>query len=93
MEARGAQIREQVPASRKLGDKEARAIAKASSRVLVARGKSLRDFGGAGGEPKVDRELIPAMLGSTGNLRAPLIRVGKTAVVGFNPDVYGELFD
>lgn len=86
------QIRETIPASRKLGEQDARAIAKGSKRVVVARGKSLRDFGGPGGEAKADRQLIAVMLGSTGNLRAPLIRVGKTAVVGFNPDVYGELF-
>jgi len=32
------------------------------------------------------------MLGPTGNLRAPTIRRGKTVIVGFNEDAFGELF-
>jgi len=32
------------------------------------------------------------MLGATGNLRAPTIRVGKKLLVGFNEDVYREVF-
>jgi len=32
------------------------------------------------------------MLGATGNLRAPTIRVGKKLLVGFNEDVYSEVF-
>jgi hypothetical protein len=32
------------------------------------------------------------MLGSTGNLRAPTIAVGDRLVVGFNEDVYQEIF-
>lgn len=30
------------------------------------------------------------MLGPTGNLRAPTLRVGKTVVVGFNEEVYNR---
>ena len=33
-------------------------------------------------------EVIGAMLGPTGNLRAPTMRVGKTIVVGFNEEQY-----
>ena len=29
---------------------------------------------------------------ATGNLRAPTARVGKTVLVGFNEDVYSEVF-
>jgi hypothetical protein len=32
------------------------------------------------------------MLGATGNLRAPTIRVGNKLLVGFNEEVYGEVF-
>jgi arsenate reductase-like glutaredoxin family protein len=32
------------------------------------------------------------MLGATGNLRAPTIRAGKKLLVGFNEDVYREVF-
>jgi len=32
------------------------------------------------------------MLGPTGNLRAPCLRVGKTLIVGFNEDLYEAIF-
>jgi hypothetical protein len=32
------------------------------------------------------------MLGSTGNLRAPTMKVGKKLLVGFNEDVFGQVF-
>jgi len=38
-----------------------------------------------------DDALAKALLGPTGNLRAPTIRVGKTLVVGFNPEIWAEL--
>jgi hypothetical protein len=31
------------------------------------------------------------MLGPTGNLRAPTLRVGKTLVVGFNDESYTDV--
>jgi hypothetical protein len=31
------------------------------------------------------------MVGATGNLRAPCLRVGKTVVVGFSSDAYAEV--
>lgn len=33
---------------------------------------------------------VAAMLGPTGNLRAPTVRIGDTVVVGYNEDVYRE---
>ena len=35
---------------------------------------------------------VEAMLGPTGNLRAPTIRRGKTVVVGFNEEAYERIF-
>ena len=35
-------------------------------------------------------EVVEKMLGPTGNLRAPTARVGKTTIVGFNDEAYGE---
>ncbi len=78
-----------MPASRKLGRSDAARLAKAASRVLVAKGKKLDTFKPGGKAPKA---CVDAMLGPTGNLRAPCIRTGKTIVVGFNEDVFGELF-
>ena len=78
-----------MPASRKLGRKDAAEIAKSASAVFVAKGKKVSAFKPAGSAGK---ELLDAMLGPTGNLRAPTIRRGKTVLVGFNEDVYGKVF-
>jgi len=41
---------------------------------------------------KVSKDAVEAMLGPTGNMRAPTIRVGSTYLVGFNEDVFTETF-
>ncbi len=76
-----------MPASRKLGRADAAALAKASSKVIVAKGKKVETFKPGGKAPK---DCVDAMLGPTGNLRAPCIRAGKTVIVGFHEDVYAE---
>ena len=35
-----------------------------------------------------EEELLKLVLGPTGNLRAPTLRVGKALVVGFNEEMY-----
>jgi len=74
-----------VSASKKLGEKDAAEIAKAASKLIVAKGKKVSEFKAA---EKDSREAIEAMLGPTGNLRAPTLRVGKTVLVGFNEEIY-----
>ena len=49
----------------------------------------LAKFKPAGKAPK---DVVDAMLGPTGNLRAPTARVGKTVLVGFNEDAYADAF-
>ena len=78
-----------VPASRKLGKKDAAALAKAASKLYVAKGKKVDEWKPAG---KADAAAVAAMLGPTGNLRAPCLRVGKTVIVGFNEDLYEAIF-
>ncbi len=77
-----------VPASRKLARKEAAGLAKQASKVIVAKGKKVTEF--AGGTARKD--VVDAMLGPTGNLRAPTIRRGKTVVVGFNEEAFEKVF-
>ena len=55
--------------------------------MIVAKGKKVDEFKTAGSAPKAT---VDAMLGPTGNLRAPTLRVGKTVLVGFNDDVYSD---
>lgn len=78
-------MKEEVPASRKLGESDARAIAKASSRVYVAKGKKLDVFDMKSADLS---EVTTRMLGPTGNLRAPTMRVGKVTVVGFSQEAF-----
>ena len=78
-------IKEEIPASRKLSETEARAIAKSSSKVYVVKGKKLDVFDMK--SAKIS-EVAEKMLGPTGNLRAPTMRIGKITVVGFSDDAY-----
>ncbi len=89
MEAHGIEVKEMTPASRKLGEEEASTLFKAASKVIVAKGKKVSQWKTGG---KADADGIAAMLGPTGNLRAPTVRVGKTVVVGFNDEVYELVF-
>ena len=38
-----------------------------------------------------DEEILALMLGPTGTLRAPVVRSGKTLIVGYNDDVYEKV--
>ena len=49
--------------------------------MIVAKGKHVAEFKTGG---KASAECIDAMLGPTGNLRAPTIVVGNTVLVGFD---------
>ena len=88
LEANSIEPKEIVPASRKLQRDDAREIAEASSKMYVAKGKKLSEFKvGA----QTSDEALDAMLGTTGTLRAPTLRIGKTVIVGFNEALYEKL--
>ena len=80
---------ETVPASRKLQRADAMDLLKKASRLAVAKGKKLSEFSGAN---TTSEEAAAAMLGATGNLRAPTMVVNKTLLVGFNETLYTEVF-
>ncbi|MCA8941301.1 MAG: hypothetical protein KDB80_01970 [Planctomycetes bacterium] len=60
-----------------------------ATKVIVAKGKKVLTF-----EPKKDSfdasEFEKAVIGPSGNLRAPTIRTGKTWFVGFHEEAYAE---
>ena len=60
-------------------------MAKDASKLIVAKGKKVSEWKGG---DTASKEAVEAMLGPTGNLRAPTLRVGKTVLVGFNDEVY-----
>jgi hypothetical protein len=72
------------------GPKEALALARAAAKVVVSRGKKVVTFD-MKKEPPDDGTLLAHLLGPSGNLRAPAMRVGKTLVVGFDENVYHDV--
>ncbi len=61
------------------------------TKLVVAKGKKVVEIDLKKDRPD-DDELTKLMLGPTGNLRAPTMKVGKTVLVGFNEDAYSETF-
>lgn len=59
--------------------------------LIVAKGKKVLRFDLQKDEPD-DEALVKAIIGPSGNLRAPTIRTGKTMLVGFSEEVYDEVF-
>lgn len=55
--------------------------------MIVMKGKKVSEFkvGAA-----TSTEAVEAMLGNTGNMRAPLLRLGKLVLVGFNEEIYAQ---
>ncbi len=83
----GIEVTEQVSASKKLGAPQAEKLVAAVAKIYIAKGKKLDVFEG---EAASD-EIVTKMLGSTGNLRAPTIKVGDQLLVGFNEEIYREI--
>ena len=62
-----------------------------SNELFVGKGKKVVHLN-LKKEPASNEEILKLMLGPTGNLRAPTLRVGKKLVVGFNEEMYEGLF-
>jgi len=60
-------------------------------RLIAAKGKKVTaiDLRTA---PPADEVLAGLMLGPTGNLRAPIMRVGQTILVGYNDQAFIDVF-
>jgi arsenate reductase-like glutaredoxin family protein len=66
-------------------------MARAAHRLIAAKGKKVTtlDLQTA---PPADEVLAGLMLGPTGNLRAPIMRVGQTILVGYNDQAFIAIF-
>jgi hypothetical protein len=78
---------ERVSASKQLGRADAARLVRAAKRVIVVKGKALRSFAPNGQAPA---EVVDAVLGPTGNLRAPAVVIESTLIVGWNEEAYGD---
>ncbi len=58
-----------------------------AAKITVAKGKQLAHL-----HPRQDGKeaILKQVMGPSGNLRAPTLRVGDTFVVGFHPDFYQQ---
>lgn len=61
------------------------------TKMFVAKGKKVTEVDLKTDRPD-DAALTKLMLGPTGNLRAPTIKVGKTVLIGFHPETYEDIF-
>ena len=66
------------------GRNEALALARKSKRLVAAKGSKVTELDLT--KRPSDEEILSLMLGPTGNLRAPTMRVGDTLYIGFPKD-------
>ena len=70
---------------------EAMELVLKANKVLAAKGKKVLEFTLKAGQLQDEatmEDLRKAIIGPSGNLRAPTLFCGKTWVVGFNPEMY-----
>ena len=60
--------------------------------LIVAKGKKVMEIDLTKERPD-DAMLAKLMLGPTGNLRAPTLRIGKTLLVGYHQETYETHFN
>ena len=68
-----------------------RELLKPPMHVIAIKGKKVLRFDITRGATPTT-ELLAAIIGPSGNLRAPAIRTDNSFVVGFNAEVYADLF-
>jgi ABC-type arginine transport system ATPase subunit len=73
------------------GRAEAIELARSVGRVIAARGKKVVVFDMTN-DPPDDDTLAARLLGPSGNLKAPTLRIGDTLLVGFGEEAYRQVF-
>jgi hypothetical protein len=72
------------------GRDEALKLAKTAGRVVAAKGKKVVIFD-MNEAPPDDDTLAAHLLGPSGNLKAPTLRIGETLLVGFGEEAYQQI--
>jgi arsenate reductase-like glutaredoxin family protein len=92
LEANAAEPAEKVDAAKKrFGRDEALKLAKSADKVVVGKGKKVVVFDMKTAPPD-DDALAAQLLGPSGNLKAPTLRMGRTLLVGFSEAAYRQVF-
>lgn len=80
-----------IEAKRKtLGALEALELAQSVDEIYATKGNNRLYFNLKEEKPEQDK-LLAAMLGPTGNLRAPILRKGRVLLVGFDKENYSKV--
>ncbi len=88
LEEHQIEVVETVSANKKLQRDDAISMVRQARRLIAAKGnKVIRvDLD----DHPSDDEIAKLMLGPTGNMRAPTMRIGETLLVGYNEDVFNS---
>jgi len=78
-------------AKNRRGRDEALQLARSVERVVASRGKKVVVFDMTN-DPPDDDTLAAHILGPSGNLKAPTLRIGATLLVGFSVEAYRQVF-
>ncbi|MBI1917554.1 MAG: hypothetical protein HYS12_22885 [Planctomycetes bacterium] len=91
LESGGVDVGETTDAKKeKRGRDEALALARSVDKVVVGKGKKVTTFDMKNAPPD-DDTLAAQLLGPTGNLKAPTLRIGNALLVGFNEEAYRQV--
>jgi arsenate reductase-like glutaredoxin family protein len=74
----------------KFGFAEAKQLLAGIEEIHAAKGKNVVVVDLRKGMPS-DEDLKAVLLGPTGNLRAPVLKIGKKLVVGFQDEMYSKI--
>jgi hypothetical protein len=74
-------------AKTRIGPADALKLLAGIDRIVSSRGKRVTVLDLKRDRPD-EATILAHLIGPTGNLRAPTARVGRTLLVGFNPDAY-----
>jgi len=90
-EPAGCIVKETVDAVKvRLGPDEALELLAGIDTVIAMRGAKVESFDLKKDRPD-DETLLAKLIGPSGNLRAPTLKVGRTMLVGFNEDAYAKV--
>ena len=89
MEANSIEVLDEISASKKLNETDARNLLKKASKLMVFKGKKTDTFNIKDEKTSL---IVQYMLGPTGNLRAPTLICNSVIIVGFNEEKFKEFF-
>ncbi|VTS05957.1 ArsC family (seleno)protein [Tuwongella immobilis] len=93
LESVACQVSESVESSKtRFPPEQAYALLEGITKLIATKGKKVLTFDLTAGRPD-EETLKSVMIGPSGNLRAPTVKVGTTMMVGFDEAAYKELLD